>query len=126
MRYGGNRVGKRLLPIVMALAIGATPLAFDWCQIACAEAATTQAVEHSCHHHQAANAKHQIAGVPHACGHDDSLPATDVAVASLNAPAVIAQVVILTPPVLRPVHAIFAVSAPVPISPPALTTQLRV
>ncbi|HTM05209.1 MAG TPA: hypothetical protein VL173_16985 [Vicinamibacterales bacterium] len=119
-------MGKGLLPIVMALVIGATPLAFDWCQIACAEATSAQAVEHSCHHHQAATAKHQVAGAPHACGHDDSLPPTDVAAASLNAPAVIAQVVIVTPPVLRPVAASVAAGTFVPISPPTLTTQLRV
>ena len=119
-------MGKRLLPIVMALAIGATPLAFDWCQIACTEAATAQAVAHSCHHHQAGTAKYQMAGVPHACGHDDSLPPTDVAAASLNAPAVIAQVIILTAPVLRAVNASVAAASSVPVSPPTLTTQLRV
>ena len=119
-------MGKRLLPILMVLTIGATPLAFDSCQIACAEAATARAVEHSCHQHQAATTKQQIAGVPHACGHDDSLPVTDLAAASINAPAVIVQAVICTPPALRPAGATVAFTASIPISPPALTTQLRV
>jgi hypothetical protein len=110
----------------MTLAVGAAPLAFDWCQIACADAVSAQAMGHSCHHQHAGTAKQRIAGAPHACGHDETLPATDIAAASINAPAVIVQAVAFAAPVLRSSNAIVATTPSVPISPPTRSAQLRV
>jgi hypothetical protein len=79
----------------MVLVISAVPLAFEWCQIACAGVASS-VTTHSCHHHHAGSDSSgrpivAIAGIPHACGHDDDLAALMTSVVAMAPPGVVAH-----------------------------------
>ena len=70
MRYLGSNtvIGKRLLPLVIAVAVGTTPMAAVLCQIECKTVAAA-ASEH-CHHH-AAPEPESAGGEPAATGSPD-------------------------------------------------------
>ena len=143
---------RRILPLVMVLAIALCPVALDVCQVACAEHehGTVATSSSDGYHHDAAPADAMAAhhhghdaaleatapriptyttlrGVPHGCLHGAALPAfvgTNLQIALTPAAAV---------PVLFPLPAMTSRTRPVADtdsvvhSPPiTLTTQLRV
>jgi hypothetical protein len=110
---------RRLVPLVAALTVALAPVALDACQTTCAAsvAATKDdahaghhdmhhggsSTEHSCHHPVApvvSDATVTVTGVPHSCGHTDTLPPTSLAGAQhmLTAPGVVPTPWVLTAP----------------------------
>lgn len=92
-------VTRRLVPLVVAVAMALAPVALDACQVMCAmhtvAAAAPQA--HSCHHLAEpgpAAGTSQIQGLPHRCAHADDLPTAAMLAlqANLAAPAVLPAV----------------------------------
>ena len=99
---------RRLLPFVVALTVGAAPVALEACQSVCASSMAHAAAPHSamsharhggghlCHDGTAANGP-QLSQAPHTCGHDrdDQSPAPNVVVAksaSIAAPLALVPV----------------------------------
>lgn len=117
----------------MALSIAAAPLAVAWCQSTCAETAAA-AAPHSRHHHASPASGTRLApvalavhltGMPHACGHDDEVPASQTALDTFASPATLTQLLEPWQPVATARPAPILSSALVPI-PPLLQTPLRV
>lgn len=133
---------RRLVPLVLALAVGSAPIAFELCQIACEsggqmteahgahhQAAGTHATPpHSCHHSAASApiASRHVEGIPHACGHSDDLPSglSPLAQLTLHAPAVLMQAFVPSPSTQVTSSARRTTAARVPIGIP-LSTPLR-
>jgi len=115
-------LARVVAPLVIALAVAFAPVALDACQVTCAAHAAAEQAGVSHHHahgrpdtsgmaaQHSAHAEHacdhaavvspvtdaaHVTGVPHTCGHSDSLPPTSIASAKilLHAPAVIPVVV---------------------------------
>ena len=100
---------KRLLPFVVALAVGAAPVALQACQVVCTSsmpqaAAAHRAMNHarhggghSCHHGAAVNGP-QLSQVPHTCDHsrDDQLPPRNVVVAGRSSVAAPLAIVLVS------------------------------
>ena len=148
--YSQEMVTRRLIPLVVAFAVAFAPVALEACQASCLSHATMDIAVGGAHHHHggpAAPAKvatsghshhHAVPpapqssgstamkGGPHFCDHGDDLPASagalqtnvatpDVAVATFEIPQ----------PAARPLRG-FNVARPIPSTPTALSTQLRV
>jgi hypothetical protein len=74
-------VVKRIVPCLVALAIAGAPVAFELCQIACADAIASSATSHAasggaapCHEHAQATGS-RVSAAPHACAHERDQPA---------------------------------------------------
>jgi hypothetical protein len=113
-----NWMLRRLIPLVLAVVVGALPMVRDFCQLSCAEAGSAAQSAQPAHHHHSADAAedqmagretgalaagdrtpsadhHSIQGVPHGCTHSESWqaavsPSTKLVIA---APTVVSQVV---------------------------------
>jgi hypothetical protein len=83
-RQGGilDRMVKRMLPLLLALAVAGAPVTLEACQVACASTMGHRAMSggaahdtHSCHD-EAAKPGPLLSQMPHPCNHDGGLPST--------------------------------------------------
>jgi len=119
----------RLISLVMALVVVATPLAIDVCRIECEQQARP-AVESACHHAEAdvtsaPSGTRSVSALPHACEHDGNLPACAQAASSMPAPGTLSRIV-SAPPVDTVAQPRRAMTSDLRLIPPLLQAPLRV
>lgn len=139
MRYDRPDVKavSRLLAVVLAVAVAATPLLLDACLIACAPGTppVTQSptVEHACHHSDS-DALFRMLDAGTGCGHDHNQTGTAASAvptlgSSLKVANALAACVVAAPVVIDSRRALTSrptISPPIFGSLPSLTLPLRV
>lgn len=107
---------KRVLPLLLALAVAGAPAALEACAVACASSmahpATTDAAhDHPCHD-KAAPQGPQVSSPPHACSHGGDLPSTPSVAAAQNTSVVVPlALVVASTTLVAPVRAPMLASA---------------
>ena len=130
-------MAKRMLPLLVALALAGAPVVFEACQIVCVSAIPSSSMSHaasghgkSCHEHGPTPGP-RLAAAPHACEHDSEQPAPPGVFAAQDTTVAAPLAVLVTPAdVLAPLPILFFITGAgarhVPAAGIALAAPLRI